>query len=166
MNHEDEALVAVAPTVRHDRMQLHRETRKVVKEEDGEKSEGELADATLDGVDVLGRPEPRDTGEAEVGRGAEDGEGEVCVDEVGAVGVVVEAEIAGVVSDGETDAEEVDGEENQRVERRVSDLCDGVDFTLTGSGIEMHFFFFWSGYKSGKKKKKEGVRERERDREE
>ncbi len=112
-----------------------------MQQKDGEEAEGELADAAFDCVHVFGCPEPRDAGEKEEGGGAEDGEGEVCADEVGAVDVGVEAEVARVVADGEADGEEVDGEQHERVERRVSDLGDGVDLALVCAGIEMHFSF-------------------------
>lgn len=135
LNDEAENLVSVAAAAEFEhRVQFHRKTGKIVKEKDDDKTEREFADAGFDRRDVFCGPHPGDARGEEVGDGTENGEGEVGADEAAAVDVGVEAEVAGVVADGEGDAEDVEGEEEHGVERRVGDLGDGVD-------IAHHFIF-------------------------
>ena len=83
-----------------------------MEEEDADETEGQLADTAVDTVDVLRGPQPGDARQEEVGAGSEDSEGEVRANEVVTVCVLVEAEVASVVTDGEADGEHVDGEED------------------------------------------------------
>lgn len=98
-----------------------------MEEKDHDETKSQFAKTAFDAVNIFCSPQPSDTCEEKVRSGTEDSEGEIRAIEAVSVYVLVEAEVASVVADRESDGEEINCEEDQWIERRVCNFRDGVD---------------------------------------